>query len=127
MEICKCHTYQKYFIKSPIKARTKARIATTCYNIKLNSTNYASLTSTHTTHTCTCARTHTHALFLVYSNDLPENQILMAELFADDTAVILGGSGRVVNSLDFCPVSLKSLGCFYFRCILSSQRNIGRR
>ena len=25
------------------------------------------------------------------------------------------------NSLDFCPASLKSLGCFYFRCILSSQ------
>ena len=27
----------------------------------------------------------------------------------------------VVNSLDFCPASLKSFGCFYFRCILSSQ------
>ena len=27
----------------------------------------------------------------------------------------------VVNSLDFCPASLKSLGCFYFRCVLSSQ------
>ena len=34
---------------------------------------------------------------------------------------VLGGSGRVVNSLDFCLASLKSLGCFYFRCILSSQ------
>ena len=34
---------------------------------------------------------------------------------------ILGGSDRVVNSLDFCPASLKSLGCFYFHCILSSQ------
>ena len=33
----------------------------------------------------------------------------------------LGDSGGVVNSLDFCPASLKSLGCFYFRCILSSQ------
>ena len=35
--------------------------------------------------------------------------------------VLLGDSGRVVNSLDFCPASLKSLGCFYFWCILSSQ------
>ena len=34
---------------------------------------------------------------------------------------ILGDSGGVVNSLDFCPASLKSLGCFYFRCVLSSQ------
>ena len=32
----------------------------------------------------------------------------------------LGGSGGVVNSLDFCQASLKSLGCFYFRCVLSS-------
>ena len=35
---------------------------------------------------------------------------------------LLGDSGGVVNSLDFCPASLKSLGCFYFRCVLSSQR-----
>ena len=34
--------------------------------------------------------------------------------------VLLGGSGGVVNSLDFCPVPLKSLACFYFRSILSS-------
>ena len=33
----------------------------------------------------------------------------------------MGDSGGVVNSLDFCPASLKSLGCFYFRCVLSSQ------
>ena len=37
------------------------------------------------------------------------------------TTAVLGGSGRVVNSLDFCLASLKSLGCFYFWCILSSQ------
>ena len=36
-------------------------------------------------------------------------------------AAVLGGSGGVVHSLDFCPASLKSLGCFYFRCVLSSQ------
>ena len=35
--------------------------------------------------------------------------------------VLLGGSGGVVNSVDLCPASLKSLGCFYFRCVLSSQ------
>ena len=34
---------------------------------------------------------------------------------------LLGDSGGVVNSLDFCPASPKSLGCFYFRCVLSSQ------
>ena len=34
---------------------------------------------------------------------------------------LLGYSGRVVNSLDFCLASLKSLGCFYFWCVLSSQ------
>ena len=34
---------------------------------------------------------------------------------------LLGESDRVVNSLDFCPASLKSLGCFYFWCVLSSQ------
>ena len=27
--------------------------------------------------------------------------------------ILLGGSGGVVNSLDFCPASLKSLGCFF--------------
>ena len=47
-------------------------------------------------------------------------------------SVVTGGvvnsldSGGVVNSLDFCPASsLKSLGCFYFRCVLSSLN--GRR
>ena len=29
---------------------------------------------------------------------------------------LLGGSGWVVNSPDFCLASLKSLGCFYFWC-----------
>ena len=28
---------------------------------------------------------------------------------------------RVVNYLDFCLASLKSLGCFYFQCVLFSQ------
>ena len=32
--------------------------------------------------------------------------------------VLLGDSGGVVNSVDFCPASL---GGFYFRCVLSSQ------
>ena len=34
---------------------------------------------------------------------------------------LLGDSGGVVNSLDFCLALLKSLGCFYFRCVLSLQ------
>ena len=37
------------------------------------------------------------------------------------TMDLLGGSGGVVNSLDFFLASLKSFGCFYFRCVLSSQ------
>ena len=32
------------------------------------------------------------------------------------TVIVLGDSGGVVSSLDLCPASLKSLGCFYFRC-----------
>ena len=32
---------------------------------------------------------------------------------------LLCDSGGVVNSLDFCPALLKSLGYFYFRCVLS--------
>ena len=36
-------------------------------------------------------------------------------------APLLGDSGGVVNSLVFCLASLKSLGCFYFRCALSSH------
>ena len=35
--------------------------------------------------------------------------------------MLLGGLGRVVNSLDLCLALLKSPGCFYFLCILSSQ------
>ena len=34
---------------------------------------------------------------------------------------VFGGSGGVVTSLYFCPASLKFLGCFYVRCVLSSQ------
>ena len=33
--------------------------------------------------------------------------------------VLLGGSGGGVNSLDFYPASLKSLGCFYFQSVLT--------
>ena len=34
---------------------------------------------------------------------------------------MLGSSGGVVKSLDFCQALLKFLGCFYFQRILSSQ------
>ena len=40
------------------------------------------------------------------------------------TGSLLGDSGGVVNSFEFCPASLKSLGCFYFRCVLSSQEGV---
>ena len=39
----------------------------------------------------------------------------------------MGGSGGVVNSLDFCPASLKSLDCFYFRSVLSSAVTVNLR
>ena len=45
---------------------------------------------------------------------------IYTQLYTDE-CILLGGSGGVVNSLDFCLASLKSLGCFYFRCVLSSQ------
>ena len=50
-------------------------------------------------------------IYRVVSNDITERE----------RCSVLGDSGGVVNSLDFCPASLKSLGCFYFRCVLSSQ------
>ena len=40
---------------------------------------------------------------------------------SDKPVSLLGGSGGAVNSLDFCLASLKSLGCFYFWYVLSSQ------
>ena len=36
-------------------------------------------------------------------------------------SIYIGGSGGVVNSLDFDPASLKSLGRFYLRCVPSSN------
>ena len=44
------------------------------------------------------------------------NAVILSTMFTH-----VGGSGGVVNSLDFCPAWLKSLGWFYFRCVLSSQ------
>ena len=42
-------------------------------------------------------------------------------VFGSFSLWLLGGSGGVVNSFDFCSASLKSLGCFYFWYVLSSQ------
>ena len=42
-------------------------------------------------------------------------------LQAQVAASLLGSSGGVVDSLEFYPASLKSLGRFYFWCLLSSQ------
>ena len=52
---------------------------------------------------------------MIHSKRLP------IECAVDFKSILLGGSGGDVNSLDFCPASRKSLGCFYFRCVLSSQ------
>ena len=38
-----------------------------------------------------------------------------------DQTGVLGGSGRVLNSLNFYQASFKSPGRFNFRCVLSSQ------
>ena len=35
--------------------------------------------------------------------------------------MLLGASAGVVNCLDFYLALLKSLGCFYFWCVLASQ------
>ena len=50
-----------------------------------------------------------------------QNCLLVFFLTGANDLQLLGDSDGVVNSLDFCPASLKSLGCFYFRCVLSSQ------
>ena len=44
-----------------------------------------------------------------------------SETFTLSPSLSMGSWGRVVDSLDFCLALLKSLGCFYFWCILSSQ------
>ena len=46
---------------------------------------------------------------------------LADQKIASSWGIQLGDSGGVVNFFDFCPASLKSRGCFYFRCVLSSQ------
>ena len=61
------------------------------------------------------------SLFIYSGTHLRQSSWEQQECFFFFNRALLGGSGGVVNSLDFCPASLKSLGCFYFRCILSSQ------
>ena len=47
--------------------------------------------------------------------------VRMPEHCSELQVFLLGSSGGFFNSLDFCPAVLKSLGCFYFWCVLSSQ------
>ena len=54
---------------------------------------------------------------MIFSEQLMEDMLLEMGF----GLALLGNSGGVVNSLDFCPASFKSLGCFYFQCVLSSQ------
>ena len=52
---------------------------------------------------------------------LPISASVVLFLFCFSISLVLGDSGGVVNSLEVFPASLKSLGCFYFRCVLASQ------
>ena len=52
---------------------------------------------------------------------LGEAFVMVKRLGEPESVRLLGDSDGVVNSLDFCPALLKSLGCFYFWCVLSSQ------
>ena len=67
---------------------------------------------------CISAYNTTYSFFLLKH---PPNMFMHVE------PSLLGDSGGVVNSLDFCPASLKSLGCFYFRCVLSSAVTVNLR
>ena len=55
-----------------------------------------------------------HCLWRIASLSTPQGKGTVHSVWSSS---LLGGSGGVVNSLDFCPASLKSLGCFYFRCV----------
>ena len=82
-------------------------------NLWLASVGVPSGTCGRVTITCTCCCNNIENFFTQADADIHED--------ADMHRLVLGDSGGVVNSLDFCPASLKSLGCFYFRCALSSQ------
>ena len=49
------------------------------------------------------------------------NPVLFVTVSLLKACCVLGDSGGVVNFLNICPASLKSLGCLYFQCMLSSQ------
>ena len=60
---------------------------------------------------CICTCTHMRV----------SERVCVNEWMTEIEIILLGSSGGVVSSPDFCPASLKSLGCFYFQCVLSSQ------
>ena len=70
---------------------------------------------------CLCSLVLVCTLVSVCSLVLVSSLVPVSSLMPVCSVCVLGNSGGVVNSLDFCPASLKSLGCFYFRCVLSSQ------
>ena len=72
--------------------------------------------------------THTHTqLYIIIRAMGLKKRLLRRERFLVSVlgdillACVLGGSGGAVNSLYFYLASLKSHGCFYLRCLLSSQ------
>ena len=77
------------------------------------------VTSTRSTEVSTAGRDNTEKNCTSLSNS---TMAYCQSLKPPATVDLLGGSSGVVNSPDVFPASLKSLGCFYFRCVLSSQR-----
>ena len=110
------------------------------YNSYTNYTIIWTPPSSHLHPTVTCMQTKSMLLLLHEYLDMSTNANIWCDMVCRDWRMVfyirvcvcvceaesnlswlLGGSGRVVNSLDFCLALLKSLGCFYFQCILSSQ------
>ena len=66
-----------------------------------------------------CVHYQYFSFCMPFTVSLHTTGFLLLVQFTSKNCLILGDSGGVVNSLDFCPALLKSLGCFYFWCILS--------
>ena len=108
------HNLRYYF---PHNLRTHFHII---YNIFAQS---LSLTYLHIIYTifaqfqrrmCALSSTYLQKFYDVFAHYLPHICTVLRVIY-------ICGSGGVVNFFDFCPASLKSLGCFYFRCLTSSQ------
>ena len=104
-----CH-FRAYF---PLTIVTSKKGTILLENVKVSSKSYMIIRS--------CFPGMVHFSQLPVSQNREKGKSVIFFSFSFLKCAILGDSGGVVNSLDFCPASLKSLGCFYFRCVLSSQ------